>query len=328
MKDDMIYGLLVHLGRNMWNDAEAADHLRCDMKVWNDITEHLAECQGNMLVIDIGEALVYPSHPELAVSDSWTADQMKGEVARLKAMGIEAIPKLNFSSAHDAWLKDYSRQLSTPEYYKVVSDVIRDVAEIFGRPRYFHLGWDEENAPTQKDYPYSAVRQGALFWKDLVFTSNEVKKYGCRPWIWSDKEWHEKDDFMANCPRDIVQSHWYYSPFFGDEALLVRDEVKMREAWKANDLGNFTLHVVKELEDAGFDQIPCGSNIYHDNNFPDFVRHCLRTVSPEHLKGFLTAPWFEIKKGKWDFERGKYLVACEQLAGARGIVRHLRGIAK
>ena len=83
MNDDLIYGLLVHLGRNMWNDAEAADHLRCDMKVWNDITEHLAECQGNVLVIDIGEALAYPSHPELAVSDSWTADRMKDEIARL-----------------------------------------------------------------------------------------------------------------------------------------------------------------------------------------------------------------------------------------------------
>ena len=325
MNDDMVYGLLVHLGRNMWNDADAAGHLRCDMKVWTDITEHLAECQGNMLVIDIGEALVYPSHPELAVSDSWTADRMKGEVERLKAMGIEAIPKLNFSAAHDAWLKDYSRELSTPEYYRVVSEVIRDVADIFGRPRYFHLGWDEENAPTQKNYPYCAVRQGPLFWKDLVFTADEVKKHGCRPWIWSDKEWLEKDDFMTNCPRDILQSHWYYSPFFGDEALLVRDDKKMLEAWKSNNLGNFNLHVVKELEDAGFDQIPCGSNIYHDNNFPDFVRHCVRTVSPRHLKGFLSAPWFEIKKGKWDLERGKYLVACEQLAGARGIVRHLRG---
>ena len=326
MNDDLVYGLLVHLGRNMWNDAEAADHLRCDMKVWADITEHLAECQGNMLVIDVGEAMIYPSHPELAVTGSWTVDRMRSEVARLKAMGIEAIPKLNFSAAHDAWLKDYSHQLSTPEYYRVVSDVIRDTAEAFGRPRYFHLGWDEENAPTQKKYPFCVLRQGQLFWKDLIFTADEVKKYGCRPWIWSDKEWLEKDDFMANCPRDIVQSHWYYSPFFGDEALLERDDRKMQEAWKSNNLGNFNLHVVKELEDAGFDQIPCGSNIYHDNNFPDFVRHCLRTVSPRHLKGFLHAPWSEVMKGKWDRERGKYLVACEQLAGARGIVRHLRGM--
>ena len=42
----MIYGLLVHLGRNLWNDGEAADHLRCDMRVWNDITEQLAGARG------------------------------------------------------------------------------------------------------------------------------------------------------------------------------------------------------------------------------------------------------------------------------------------
>lgn len=45
MTVDMIYGLLVHLGRNMWTDAEATDHLRCGMKVWNDITEHIVACE-------------------------------------------------------------------------------------------------------------------------------------------------------------------------------------------------------------------------------------------------------------------------------------------
>ena len=34
--------------------------------------------------------------------------------------------------------------VSTPEYYKVCADVIRDTAEVFGTPRYFHLGFDEE----------------------------------------------------------------------------------------------------------------------------------------------------------------------------------------
>lgn len=33
--------------------------------------------------------------------------------------------KLNFSAAHDQWLHDYSRMVSTPVYYKVCAEVIR-----------------------------------------------------------------------------------------------------------------------------------------------------------------------------------------------------------
>lgn len=51
----LVYGLLIHLGRNLWSDSDVADHLRCDVGVWNEITEHLAECGGNMLVIDLAD---------------------------------------------------------------------------------------------------------------------------------------------------------------------------------------------------------------------------------------------------------------------------------
>ena len=82
----------------------------------------------------MGEALAYPSHPELAVKGSWSPEKMRAEVARLKAIGIEAIPKLNFAATHDGWLKDYHRMLSTPEYYRVVSDTIRDAIEAVKLP--------------------------------------------------------------------------------------------------------------------------------------------------------------------------------------------------
>lgn len=97
-----------------------------------------------------------------------------------------------------------------------VADLIRDVAEIFGRPRFIHLGWDEEKFKAQrKGYDYVSFRQGELWWNDMLFTANEAKRNGMRPWIWSDKEWMAKDEFMEKCPRDIVQSQWYYGPFFG-----------------------------------------------------------------------------------------------------------------
>ena len=48
----------------------------------------------------------------------------------------------------------------------------------------------------------------------------------------------------------------------------------------------------EELDKAGFDQIPCGSNYTCDTNFAGTVAHCRKVCSPEHLKGFLMTPWF------------------------------------
>ena len=36
---------------------------------------------------------------------------MKAEKARLAALGIDLVPKLNFSTAHDLWLGDYHRMV-------------------------------------------------------------------------------------------------------------------------------------------------------------------------------------------------------------------------
>ena len=309
----MIYGLLLHLGRNMWDPP--ANHLRFDESVWREITEKMGRVGANMVVIDIGEGLVYPSHPELAVEGSWTPEKMRAELKRLRSLGVEPIPKLNFSACHDQWLKDYSRMLSTDEYYRVVADLIKDVAEIFDRPRFFHLGWDEEKEKTQRKTPYMVIRQGDLWWHDMIYTAKEAKRHGARGWIWSDKEWKSKDEFMARCPRSIVQSHWYYSAGFGPK-WEKRDDRKMNEARWAEP---YTLCAFKELDEGGFDQIACGSNIYCNTNFPGVVDHCLKNVSKEHLLGFLNAPWGGVVRND-DPKKGgsaRYFAAVDQLAAAR-----------
>ena len=158
---DKIKALLLHLGHNMWCEwlpddvqpvAEIKPDRRPDLKLRNDdalwerVTGHAAERGLNMIVIDVGEGLEYPSHPELAIEGSWSPDRLRAEVVRLRGMGIEAIPKLNFSATHDGWLKHYHRMLTLPKYYEVARDIIRDVAEVFDTPRFFHLGFDEETA--------------------------------------------------------------------------------------------------------------------------------------------------------------------------------------
>ena len=309
----MTFGLLIQLGTNMWERPGAvADHVRCDERVWNEITARMAERGANMLVMDLGEALFYPSHPELAVKGTWSPEKMRAELARLRKMGIEPIPKLNFSSSHDPWLGEYSRMLSTETYYRVVADLVKDTAEIFDHPRLFHLGWDEETAKGQGNYQYLAVRQGDLWWHDMLYTAKEVERHGARAWIWSDKEWLHKDEFFAKCPRSVLQSPWYYCDGFGPN-WEKRDDKKMREGPYAEP---YTLCAFKELDEAGFDQIACGSNCGYKTNFPRLVEHCLKNVSKERLLGFLHAPWCDVTNAEGGKYRQRYLDAVDQLGDA------------
>ena len=290
---DTIWAALLHFGINMWCDQpikaykdysqedlamlSAADHLRFDEGVWRRVTGRMAEVGMNMIVIDVGEGIQLKSHPELAVKGSWTIDRFRAELDRLRKAGLEPIPKLNFSAAHDIWLKDYSRMLSTPEYYRVCEDVIAEVCEIFDKPRFFHLGYDEENWKCQRFCAYAVVRQGDQWWSDFLKISGFAEKRGMRPWIWSDYAWDHEEEFLRRMPRSVLQSNWYYGTHFESSRNANR-------VIRCKTFGR--------LSDAGFDEMPCGSNYESDENFGALVAYCGKTVAPERLKGFLMAPWF------------------------------------
>ena len=293
-KKDLIWAALLHMGTNMWSDQPVeswgpykgddlklvckADHVRFDEAVWRRLTDRMARAGMNMVVIDLGEAIRYPSHKELWVKGSWEIDRFRKELARLRAMGLEPIPKMNFSSAHDTWLQQYERMLSTKKYYEVCGDLIRDVAEIFDRPRFIHLGYDEETAAHQSKYQYCAVRQGDLWWHDFLWFVKTVESTGMRPWIWSDYVWHHPDLFYRRMPKSVLQSNWYYASSF-DLATL-------------KGMAHARVKVYEDLDKAGFDQVPTGSNWSCDDNFSGTVKFCRKACSPERLKGFMTAPWF------------------------------------
>ena len=118
----------------------------------------------------------YESHPEIAVQDAWSTERLRKELARLRKLGLEPIPKLNFSTTHDAWLGVYSRQVSTPPYYKDCEDLIEEVIRLFDKPRLFHLGYDEETAGQQADKDYVVVRQHELWWRDFQFFVKQVER--------------------------------------------------------------------------------------------------------------------------------------------------------
>ena len=276
----MMWAYLAQLGMKMWERRLHYTDLKVDDSMWQALTDRAAEVGVNVFVFDLGEGMVYPSHPELAVRGSWEPERMKDEIDRLSKMGMIAVPKLNFSSSHDQWLGKWRKYLSTPEYFEVCRDVIRDIAQVFDRSPLFHLGYDEETYFIQdvNKFEYKRLRMGNLWWHDFLWFVDEVERYGMRPWIWSDYCWTHKDEFIARMPRSVLQTNWYYGREF--DVSKLSDKVKPH------------VETYATLEKARFDQMPCGSTYSCRENFAKTIAHCRGFIKDDRLKGFFMAPWY------------------------------------
>jgi hypothetical protein len=303
--EKLIWGNLVHLSFNMWVDRQtdwleyvcAEPNLRFDQTLWDDLLQRMAGAGMNMVVLDLGDAVRYDSHPEIAVQGAWSRDKLREEIARARALGLEVIPKLNFSACHDTWLGQYSRMLSTDIYYGVCKDLIAEVIELFDRPRFFHLGMDEELYKHQEHYAYVVIRQFDLWWHDLYFLLDQVERGGARPWIWSDYLWDHPQWFWKKMPKTVLQSNWYYGAQFDDGVVGAK--------------------AYKDLEAHGYDQVPTGSNWSSDANFERTVDWCRQHVAPERLLGFLQTSW----KPTLEERRDKHEQAIDQVGQAIKSVR-------
>lgn len=149
--------------------SEYRPYLILDDKLWNEALRKMVKKGMNMVVITLGDGVKYESHPEIAVRGAWSASRLRKELQKIRKMGIEPIPELNFSAGHDAWLCSYSRMLSTDKYYEVCSDLIEEVIDIFDKPRFFYLGMDEETSSHQKGLNYSVVRRNDIWWETFIF---------------------------------------------------------------------------------------------------------------------------------------------------------------
>ena len=305
-KTSDVRAVLVHLGHNMWCDWFPADvdtsriekglpdaKLATRDDLWRKAIDHSAAKGMNMVVVDLGEGVVYPSHPELAIEGSWSPEKLKAELARMRALGLEVIPKLNFSTTHNGWLKQYRRMLSTPTYYKVCEDVLRDAYELFGRPRFIHIGCDEETATHQNNSgrcQLITVRKGEFWWHDFLHLVKTVEGLGARAWAWSDYGWDHPEEFAARCPKSVVLSNWYYDEADGGFDLATNKTADRKR------LANYYF-----LRDHGYDQIPCATNWVGwkrrqghkgaDDVIGETVKLVRRDLAGEHLLGIMMAPW-------------------------------------
>lgn len=274
---------LIHLSNNMWGDegsswtyAPFETELSTDDATWKQVIDYLPTQGFNTVLIDVGDAIQYETHPEISIKGAWSKDKMKKQLDYMRSKGLTPIPKLNFSTGHDAWLKEYSRMISTPIYYQVCEDLIKEVAELFGYPEYFHLGMDEENAQNQTMLRHCCIRQGNLWWEDAYFLFNVCEKVGARPWVWADYCWEHPELYIEKMPKSVLQSNWAYSGV------------------KRNPDGTYLrakYQTYVRLEEAGFDQVPTSSTWTCWFNSLETMQLSKEHIAPERLYGHMTASW-------------------------------------
>ena len=291
--NEMIWSCLLHLGANMWQDKYApvgknqhhatpysnvywSDELRFDRDIFHKITEKLPGLGMNMVLIDVGDGIRYDSHPEIGVNGALTPDELRDEVRRLRALGLEPVPKLNFAASHDAWMGEYERMLSTDIYRRVVGDLIHEVCEIFEGPRYFHLGLDEEAASNQAAYGYSVIRGEELWLRDFYHMVDCCEKENARPWMWSDHLYYAPKLFEKKIPKTVLQSNGHYWALAGEKG----DE----------GVNGYRYRAFFTLDKLGFDQVPVVTTWSTRANAYQIVDHLAREKMGS-VCGFMSAAW-------------------------------------
>jgi len=294
MANEMMWAYMVHLSNHWWDDPLSAprgpyiekawkDENEIDLDVWDQVVKAAAEYKFNTLIIDVCDGIQYETHPEISAPDAWSKDFMKKKLDEIRALGITPIPKLNFSTCHDAWLKDYGRMVSTPKYYQVVADLIKEVCEVFDYPKYFHLGMDEESDRYQNYCDIAVIRHAAVWAHDVNFMLSECAKHGARPIIWADMIRQYPDLFGKEISREILMAPWYYGRFLHPEEEAKKDPNMF-----------YGPDFYRLYDKLGFEMMPTCSTWSYKRNQQQTMGFAKNELDPNLVKGFITASWLPV----------------------------------
>lgn len=275
---------LLHFGTNMWTEKEGP--LDMDYDVWVTCTNEMAKLGYNAILIDMGDAVLFDAYPELAIEGSWTKADFKAELDRLRNIGLTPYPKLNFSTGHDTWLKEYSYMVGTKKYYEVCRGTIEETIDLFDTPEFIHLGMDEECHVMQINQVVSVARTHKKRLEDMNYLFDIVRAKGVRPWIWIDPtaipEMGGAENFHKNIGKDVLLSNWHYG-----EVTAEQIETGTLSEW---------VTFFNTLDEWGYDQIPTTSIWGYHINSKDIMRYCENYLKNDTICGYMIAPWLHTLK--------------------------------
>jgi len=305
--DNKMWAIFVRLTSNISGEKDA--ELIFDDDFWHYIVDESVKSGINTIVFDVGDGIEFASCPEIAVKGAWSKKKLRDEMKLCKEKGITLIPKFDFSTNHHMWLGEYSRMVSTSIYYKVCSNLIKEVYELFDHPEYIHIGMDEEGPKCCSKFPLVIYRQKELYWHDLRFFVDCVRETGAKPWIWHDPLFDFGDEYGKHFDADeAIISPWYY--------LAMREEnYTSPEIWpeyyypyyKQDKFVKMNLKYVEEdpefveirekmlqLTKSDYKYVPCASVFNRcKNNAEDLVGFFKENAPDDNVLGYMTAPWYK-----------------------------------
>ena len=205
--------------------------------------------------------------------------------------------------------------ISTDIYRKVVKDVIDDTCVVFGNPRYFHLGLDEENAEMQRKYPLVIIRRDELWWRDVFHYLNCLEAHGTQGMMFCTYA-SRPDGYLKRMPKSVIQNIGLYGHAHDRDKIQADIERRLKCSPQRP-----TAHLVRKVK--ALDAIdalnanrfkilgltsnwvwkgemkkpwPTGKNYPQDPEAAAWLCDYMKKhVSAENLIGIMTAPWGEIK---------------------------------
>ena len=294
MSDNKIRAFFIQLGSNIdrkkgfdgppvkdEEDCIFREEMYCQKEVWTRVTSLLPKLGFNTLVIDLAEGVRLDSHPEIATKGAWTKDELREELARLRSIGLDPIPKFNFSPGHSAWMGDWAYRFGTPEFDVFCREIVEETIELFDTPPFFHIGEEEESAAVQHN-TIAITRCPKKKAEDVRFLFDVIMNKGVRPAAWMDPDVFEA--LEGDVPKEVLFFTWNYDAH--------RDVDTLAEAKPY-------IQMIHRYATLGYDVVPTVSTWSWHLNAKEVMKACKKHVPEERIAGYMTASWMLTRENKF-----------------------------
>ena len=262
-----------------YEDGAYHDKVYFEKAAFHKMTEEAKNAGFDTLVLELAEGIVYNCHPELAIEGSMPRDEFKAELERLKNMGFSLIPLVDFSPAKNAWMQELG-YVGTKRYDDACEAILREVIELFERPEYVHLGYDDESFLAQEDNAVIYKRHYSKRIEDANRLFDICREYGVKPWIWMSKAILEayggEEEFRKGIPTDVTLTSLAFK--------------RVQEYHIKENRADRDMTLTSDIEKWGYPQIPMTSTWLYQavpmQAFSFYTKHC----KGDNFKGFLCHP--------------------------------------